>query len=65
MKPEISPELAAALVAAQGVQTAQGNAAESAAWVAGVLERSAPAFAQIAFEDEPAGFSAAQRRAAP
>jgi hypothetical protein len=65
MKPDINAELAATLAKAQGVQTAEGNATESAAWVAGVLERSAPAFAQIAFEDEPAGFTAAQRRAAP
>ena len=65
MKPEISAELAAALAKAQGVQTAQANAAESAAWVAGVLERAAATFAQVAFEDEPADFIAAQRRAAP
>jgi hypothetical protein len=49
----------------QGVQISREGAAECAAWVAGVLERAAPAFAQVAFEDEPAGYTAAQRRSAP
>lgn len=62
---EIKPELAAALLKAQGVSTSAEGAAECATWAAGVLERAAGAFAQVAFEDEPAGFTAAQRRAAP
>jgi hypothetical protein len=65
MKPEISADLAIALVKVQGVQISREGAAECASWVAGVLERAAPAFAQVAFEDEPAGYTAAQRRSAP
>jgi hypothetical protein len=61
----IKPELAAALVNAQGVSTTPESAAEDAKFAASVLERSASAFARLAFEDEPAGFTAAQRRAAP
>jgi hypothetical protein len=58
-------ELAAALVRAQGVSTTAESAADDARFVALVLERSANAFSRLAFEDEPAGFAAAQRRAAP
>jgi hypothetical protein len=61
----MKPELAAALVHAQGVPTTPESAAEDAKFAASVLERASAAFARLEFESEPAGFTAAQRRAAP
>jgi hypothetical protein len=65
MKTDFSAELAAALVSAQGVTPTPEGPAEDAKWARAVLERSAGAFARLAFEAEPSGFTAAQRRAAP
>lgn len=62
---EIKPEHAAAMVRALGVAPTPESAAEDAKWAASVLERAAGAFARLAFEAEPSGFAAAQRRAAP
>ena len=65
MSIEFKPELAAALLAAQGVSTTPESAADGAKFAAAVLERARAAFAHLAIEDEPGAFSAAQRRAAP
>lgn len=65
MAATITPELAAALARAQGVSTTPESAAEDAKFAASVLERSGEAFSRLAFEDEPAGYIAAQRKAAP
>jgi hypothetical protein len=61
----MKPELTAALVHAQGVATTPESAAEDAKFAASVLERASAAFSRLEFESEPAGFTAAQRRAAP
>lgn len=65
MKTDFSAELAVALVNAQGISCTPESAAEDAKFAASVLERASAAFARLAFEDEPSGFTAAQRRAAP
>lgn len=65
MSATITPELAAAFIHAQGVSSTAESAAEDAKFAAAVLQRSAGAFSSLAFEDEPAGYVAAQRKAAP
>ena len=61
----ISPEIAAALLSAQGVTPTVESAAEGARFASLVLGNSAKAFAQLAFEVEPSGYAAAVRRNAP
>lgn len=65
MATTLSPELAAALIQAQGVSTTPESAAENAKFAASVLQRSAGAFSSLAFEDEPSGYTATLRRNAP
>ena len=61
----VTPEVAGALVAAQGVTPTPESAAADARFAALVLGNSAKAFAQLAFEAEPSGYTAALRRHAP
>ena len=61
----VSPEVAGALVSAQGVKPTVESAADDARFATMVLGNSAKAFAQLAFEDEPSGYAAAQKRTAP
>lgn len=61
----VSPEVAAALVSAQGVTPTAASAAADAHFATLVLGDSAKAFAQLVFEDEPSGYAAALRRNAP
>ena len=65
MSNPVSPEVAAALVNAQGVAPTEESAADDARFASLVLGNSAKAFAQLAFEDEPSGYAAAMRRNAP
>ena len=65
MTEPVTPELAGALVRAQGVTPTPESAAADARFAATVLGNSAKAFAALAFEDEPSGYAAAQRRNAP
>jgi hypothetical protein len=65
MKDPMTPELAAALLAAQGVTTTRQGAEAGARFAALVLGNAAPAFARIAFEAEPASYTALLRRSAP
>ena len=61
----VSPELAGALVSAQGVTPTVESAAEGARFATLVLANSAKAFVQLAFEEEPSGYTAALRKNAP
>ena len=61
----VTPELAAALVSAQGVTPTPESAAADSRFATLVLGNAAKAFAQLAFEEEPSGYTAAQRRNAP
>lgn len=61
----VSPEMAGALVSAQGVTPSAESAADDARFASLALGNSAKAFAQLAFEDEPSGYAAAMRRNAP
>ena len=61
----VSPEVAAALVSAQGVTPTVESAADDARFANLVLGNSAKTFALLAFEDEPSGYAAAQRKNAP
>ena len=61
----VTPEVAAALVAAQGVTPTPESAAADARFAALVLGNAAKAFAQLAFEAEPSGYTAALRKHAP
>ena len=65
MSKPVSPEVAGALVSAQGVTPTADSAADDARFASMVLANSAKAFAQLAFEDEPSGYAAAQKRNAP
>jgi hypothetical protein len=61
----ITPEIVASILNAQGVAADPGRAASHAALTSTLLEASAAAFGELAFEDEPALFVAELRRAAP
>ena len=61
----INPDLAAALLAAQGSAPTPENAEAAARFATLVLGNSAKAFVQLAFEDEPSGYTAALRKYAP
>ena len=65
MTEPVTPELAGALVRAQGVTPTPESAAAGARFATLVLGNSAKAFAQIAFEEEPSGYTAALRKNAP
>ena len=65
MSQSITPDFVIALAKAQGVALAPEGAADAARFAALVLANSAQAFATLAFEDEPSGYAAAQRRNAP
>ena len=57
----LSPEAATALLTAQGVASTPEGAESNARFTTLVLGNSAKAFAQLAFEEEPSGYSAALR----
>jgi len=65
MTKPLSPEVAGALVSAQGVTPTMESAADDARFATLVLGNSAKTFAELAFEDEPSGYTAALRRNAP
>lgn len=65
MTSPMTPDTVAALARAQGADITPQNAADAAKFAALVLEGSAKAFAGLAFEDEPSGYSAAKLRNAP
>ena len=62
MAQPLSPEAAAALLAAQGLPTTPENASAYASFVSLQLKNSAKEFAQLAFEEEPSGYAAALRK---
>jgi hypothetical protein len=61
----ITPELVAAILNAQGVSADPARAKSQAALTTTLLEASAAAFGELAFEEEPAAFVAELRREAP
>ena len=65
MTQPLTAEHAGALVSAQGVTPTPESAAADARFAALVLGNSAKAFAQLAFEEEPSGYTAALRKHAP
>lgn len=65
MTVSLPPEAAAALVTAQGITPTSESAADDARFASLVLGNAAKGFAQLAFEDEPSGYPAAQRKHAP
>ena len=62
---KFSPELAAALIQAQGISSTPESAETNARFANLVLGNSASPFAKLAFEDEPSGYTAALRKNAP
>ncbi|MEK6243781.1 MAG: hypothetical protein AABM33_04690 [Pseudomonadota bacterium] len=65
MTKPVSPEIAGALVSAQGVTPTVESAADDARFATLVLGNSAKAFAQLAFEEEPSGYTVALRKNSP
>ena len=65
MHKDLTPESVVVTLAAQGVATTAPQAQNYAAVLATVLKGAAPAYAKIAFEEEPAGYVAEQRKNAP
>ena len=65
MQKDLTQEYVLMTLAAQGVQTEAVRAKTYATALSVVLKGAAPAFAAIAFEEEPAGFVGAQRKGAP
>ena len=61
----INPELAAALLTAQGIAPTPEGGDGAARFATLVLGNAAKAFAQLAFEVEPSGYTAALRKNAP
>ena len=61
----VTPELAGALVSAQGVTPTPESAAADARFATVLLGNAAKAFAQLAFEEEPSGYTTALRKHAP
>lgn len=61
MTQPLPPEAAAALLAAQGISATPESAEAHARFATLQLGNSAQAFAQLAFEEEPAGYTAALR----
>ena len=62
---DLTPECVVATLAAQGVVTSPERAQKYAAALSAVLKGAAPGYARLAFEEEPAGFAAEQKRNAP
>ncbi len=65
MNPEISVDWIVRMLAAQGVAVEAARAQAYAATLSQLLGGAAPGYAQNAFEEEPAGYVAEQRRNAP
>jgi len=65
MQKDLTQEYVVTTLAAQGVATEAARAQTYAGALSVVLKGAAPGFAAIAFEEEPAGFVAAQRKGAP
>ena len=65
MNPELDADWILRMLAAQGVASDAARAQGYAAALSQLLAGAAPAYAQIAFEEEPAGYVAEQRRNAP
>ncbi|MSQ50165.1 MAG: hypothetical protein EXR30_07220 [Betaproteobacteria bacterium] len=65
MTKPINLDLTVALLGAQGVVSTPESAEATARFATLVLKNSAQAFAQLAFEDEPSGYTAALRKNAP
>lgn len=65
MTKPVSPEIAGALVSAQGVAPTVASAADDARFATLVLGNSAKAFAQLTFEEEPSGYTVALRKNSP
>ncbi len=65
MQKHLTPESIVTTLAVQGVTTDAKSAQVYAAALSAILKGAAPAFAKVAFEEEPAGFVAAQGRNAP
>ena len=65
MTTPVTPELAGALVSAQGVTPTPESATADARFATLMLGNAAKAFAQLAFEAEPSGYTAALRRNVP
>ena len=65
MPQDLTPEWVVASLEAQGVASDTTRAQNYGATLATVLKTAAPAFAKIAFEEEPSGYVAEQRRYAP
>ena len=65
MTDPINPEVAGALLRAQGAAATPESAEAGARFATLVLGNSAKAFAQLAFEEEPSGYTAAMRSNAP
>ena len=62
MQKDFAPEGVAGTLAAQGVAAETKSAQTYAAALSVILKGAAPAFAKVAFEEEPAGFVAEQRK---
>ena len=65
MEKDLTSECVVATLAAQGVATESARAQKYATLLSAVLKGAAPGYAQLAFEEEPAGFTVEQRRNAP
>ena len=65
MPQDLTPEWVVATLEAQGVATDATRAQNTGALLGTVLKTAAPAYAKIAFEEEPAGYVAEQRKNAP
>jgi len=65
MNPEIDGDWALQALAAHGVTSDAARAQGYAATLSQLLAAAAPGYARIAFEEEPAGYVAEQRRNAP
>jgi lambda repressor-like predicted transcriptional regulator len=65
MSKDLTPEWVVATLEAQGVASDAKRTQNHSALLASVLKTAAPAYAKIAFEEEPAGYVAEQRRNAP
>ena len=65
MPANVAPETIVATLAAQGVASNPARAEPYAQFTTTVLNASAAAYSQLAFEQEPAGFTLELRKAAP
>jgi len=65
MSKDLTPEWVVAALEAQGVASDAKRTQNHGTLLATVLKTAAPAYAKIAFEEEPAGYVAEQRRNAP